>query len=150
MLFNDNVRRRFLAFVRQDRSGCWRWKGYCDKDGYARFSVDSTHCYRAARFGYEMFVGPIPEGLTLDHVRERGCQYRDCVNPDHLEPVTAEENNIRAGRHSRNAMKTHCVNDHEFTPENTYMRRYKDRYHRMCKECSRARKRANNGSVAQR
>jgi hypothetical protein len=43
---------------------------------------------RAHRFAYELLVGPIPEGLVIDHL----CRNRRCVNPAHLEPVTAEEN----------------------------------------------------------
>jgi hypothetical protein len=35
-----------------------------------------------------MFVGPVPEGLELDHL----CRVTTCVRPSHLEPVTTGEN----------------------------------------------------------
>ena len=49
----------------------------------------------AHRYVYELFRGPIPDGHVLDHVKKKGCKHRDCVNPDHLEPVTQQENTLR-------------------------------------------------------
>ena len=58
------------------------------------------------RWVYETTVGPIPEGLEIDHVKDRGCTSTLCINPDHLEPVTHVENQrrgrletCRSGRH---------------------------------------------------
>lgn len=82
-------RERFETyFSRAD--GCWLWTGRLDQDGYGHFRQD----YRrtgAHRFAYEYFVGPIPRGLVVDHL----CRVRHCVRPDHLEPVTTQENFIR-------------------------------------------------------
>lgn len=72
-----------------------------------------THSHR---FAYELLVGPVPEGMQLDHL----CRNRWCCNPEHLELVTPRENTLRGvGPSAVNAVKTHCKNGHEFTPENT-------------------------------
>lgn len=71
-------------------SGCLLWTGPLDKDGYGLASVDSRSV-RAHRLSYETRVGPIPEGLQLDHT----CEVRSCIRPEHLEPVTNFENTVR-------------------------------------------------------
>lgn len=74
-----------------DVGDCWQWTGSCDKDGYGKFRFNNRH-FRAHRFVWELLVGPIPDGLVIDHL----CRNTGCVNPDHLEPVTNEEN-LRRG-----------------------------------------------------
>ena len=81
---------------------------------------------RAHRVMYEMFVGPIPEGVTLDHL----CRTRNCVRVSHLEPVT-NVINIKRGVPFRQRL-THCQRGHEFTEENTG--RHPDGK-RFCKVC---------------
>ena len=105
---------RFMKKTEIIESGCWLWLGYTDRKGYGIFGVSSGKTVKAHRFSYELFVGPIPEGLPLDHL----CRTRNCVNPFHLEPVTNQENVIRGFR-ARTA-KTHCKNGHELTESNTY------------------------------
>lgn len=106
-----------------DRSGgdnaCWLWTAFTQK-GYGRFEGVVAH-----RVAYELLVGPIPDGLQLDHL----CRVRQCVNPAHLEPVTNAENARRAA-----VARTHCVHGHEFTPENTSLNR---RGARVCRTCTR-------------
>lgn len=109
-------------FWRQvDRSGCccWLWTGHLNL-GYGRFKYrlgpNDCRSSQAHRVAYELLVGPIPEGLHLDHL----CRVRNCVNPAHLEPVTPAENTHRSLR-SRGAEIDKCINGHEKTPENTYV-----------------------------
>jgi len=70
---------------------CWIWTGVCTKDGYGRITIDGKQ-KSAHRVVYELTVGPIPEGLELDHL----CMVTGCVSPFHLEPVTRSVNMSRA------------------------------------------------------
>ena len=75
---------------------CWYWRGELDRHGYGVLEVCGKG-KRVHRLSYEAFVGPIPAGLVIDHL----CRVRDCINPDHLEPVTSQENTRRGnvGKH---------------------------------------------------
>jgi hypothetical protein len=86
----------FWSHVEKTDDGCWLWTGAINHNGYGIFAVDGKKVARAHRVAYELEVGPIPFGLHLDHVEERGCTSRACVNPAHLEPVTQRVNNERA------------------------------------------------------
>lgn len=97
---------RFLRFV-DKTDGCWLWTGTTSGSN-ARYGTfwDGERKVYAHRFAYETWVGPIPEGHEIDHVRERGCTSKLCVRPDHLEPVVHRENRrrgrldvCRSGRH---------------------------------------------------
>lgn len=84
---------RFAIKYRVDGvSGCWVWMGALSggQMGYGQFYDGKTNA-RAHRWSYENFVGPIPAGMTLDHL----CGRTECVNPHHLEPVTSRENSLR-------------------------------------------------------
>lgn len=113
--------------------GCWEWVRFIDSDGYGHF-WNGDKQVSAHRWVYEAEVGLIPPDMTIDHL----CLNRACVRPDHLEVVTNVEN-VRRGISfsSENAARTHCVNGHPFSPENT--RRRKGR--RECLACVRARDR---------
>lgn len=112
--------------------GCWEWTGARQAGGYGRFMVSSSPrvLVLAHRYSYELANGPIGDDLTLDHL----CLNASCVNPAHLEPVTREENALRA---SRNATKTHCDAGHEFTEANTYRSPSRPDV-RCCRACRKA------------
>jgi hypothetical protein len=119
---------RFWAKV--DKSGeCWLWTAQTHS-GYGYFNVGHEHKVRAHRWSYERFVGPIPDGLTLDHL----CHNRACVRPDHLEPVTVQENLRRSMDRRRSA--THCKRGHP------YPREYQPDKKRQCRVCELAANRA--------
>jgi hypothetical protein len=122
---------RFWARVRRTVT-CWLWEGCKDRLGYGEV------CYRggnrkAHRRSYELLVGPVPDGLELDHL----CRNPSCVNPAHLEPVTHAEN-VRRGisgsvNGARQAAKTHCKRGHPYSAENTRTHRGM----RQCRTCKR-------------
>jgi hypothetical protein len=94
-------------------NGCWLWIGSQKPTGYGLARVDGR-TRRVHQVLYQIMIGEIPEGLELDHT----CRNPSCINPTHLEPVTHQVNMSRG----RLASQTHCVNGHEYTPENTYIR----------------------------
>ena len=124
---------------------CWLWTGGCTKLGYPKFHIPKAgsatrrNVY-AHRYAYEFCVGPIPKGLTIDHL----CEIKLCVRPEHLEPTTIRVNILRSSRNPAaiNARKTHCKRGHEFTEENTS--RFKNEAGhpgRHCRTCDRLRAR---------
>lgn len=127
--------KRFWSMVDKTVDGCWLWTGGISANtGYANFWFGGR-TVSAHRWAYERFVGPIPRGLHLDHVRDRGCGHRHCVNPAHLEAVTQRENNLRAdGLAADNARKTHCRHGHPFDEANTYVDRRGRRNCRICRD----------------
>lgn len=109
--------------------GCWRWTR-STVSGYSHISVDGK-LWLGHRLSYHLFVGPIPAGMTVDHL----CFNSLCVNPEHLRLLTHAENCAN----QRSAFKTHCVNGHEFTPENTRIKPPGRRQGvRDCRKCNSA------------
>ena len=108
---------------------CKLWLG-CTTDGYGLVRRDGR-TQRVHRLAFEREVGPIPDGLQLDHL----CRQRNCTNVLHLEVVTQRENILRGvGASAKNARKTHCLHGHLFDLLNTY---YYSRYgKRACRACN--------------
>ncbi len=113
----DRLRARF-----QVGDGCWEWTGRRRaENSYGHIGFQGRNLL-AHRLVYELLVGPIPDGHELDHL----CRNKGCVNPDHLEVVTHQENMKRLM-----ALKTHCPSGHEYTEANIYW--YDGR--RLCRRC---------------
>lgn len=109
---------------------CWLWQGAKIRGRYGVVGVNYKKML-AHRQSYLDFVGPIPDGMHLDHL----CGNPSCVNPLHLEPVTQAENNARAGalgRMDRRSMNTHCKHGHEYTLKNTRITKEGWRECRVC------------------
>lgn len=165
---------RFMSRITVVLSGCWEMSGVHDRDGYAQF-----HRYqktsKAHRVSYEWHNGKIPVGLTIDHL----CENKGCVNPEHLEAVTREENGRRhnakgykrwwialsdqdkslfvenvSNKASRVAAAkklaaTHCKRGHEWNPETTYITPGSG--HRRCNVCfAEVQKRAYTKQIAKK
>ncbi len=130
------IKERLAKFISRV-NGCWEWQGRITCQGYGQIGVGSRvdgsrRTRQAHTVSYETFVGKVPKGLVLDHT----CRNRRCINPDHLEPVTAQENirrslpyrPFRIGMAVINANKTECKNGHllDYVAPNG---------HRGCKTC---------------
>jgi len=134
-----DVKERFLEKVKKSGT-CWNWDASIRRGGYGRFTINGKSVV-AHRFSYELLIGPIPEGMQLDHL----CRNRKCVNPDHLEPVTLQEN-LRRGEGNKKATiaaakkrmsKKYCKRGHPYDSINTYIRPDGGR---DCRTCARIRR----------
>lgn len=104
---------------------CWPWKGSIHWEGYGAYNGRVAH-----RLVYEQLIGPVPPGLQLDHL----CRNRRCVNPHHLEPVTARVNILRGDSPgARSVRRPTCANGHPRDEEHTYVWCGE----RFCRECNR-------------
>lgn len=129
-LLPDRIQSRIMPV----EDGCWLWVHTLMRDGYGLVWMNgkTTVAHRAI---YEALVGPISDGLDLDHL----CRVRSCVNPEHLEPVTHAEN-CRRGEGGKEtgrqmASKTHCPQGHPYSGANLYVNPKGGRH---CRECRRA------------
>lgn len=122
---------------------CWLWTGQLSKDGYGKIQLRPADLWMAGKIGdkpqgcrvhrvaYTIWRGPIPEGMTLDH----RCRVITCFNPDHLRPMTTQENvMIGEGIFAQNARKEYCTNGHLLSEENLYTHRIDGRVCKICRE----------------
>lgn len=121
-------------------NGCWIWTGGVANHGYGEIGVGSRvggakrTKLLVHRLVYELLVGEIPDGLDIDHL----CRNKICVNPAHLEPVTRRENLARG---NGNITKTHCPQGHPYDEANTYRKKSRYGFQRICRTCERRRQR---------
>jgi hypothetical protein len=129
----------FWALV-DETADCWIWGGRINDQGYGVWVRDLNHHY-AHRYAYQVLVGPITDDLQLDHTCHTrdpactegpSCPHRRCVNPTHLEPVTAAVNIKRAVER-----RLTCRRGHPWVASNIYVR--PDTGHRVCRACARHR-----------
>jgi hypothetical protein len=113
---------------RPELGPCWLWTARISTGGYGAFQIGKRPI-SAHVAAWELVHGPIPTGVERDHL----CRVRRCVRPDHLEPVTHQENVLRGeGIAARQAQRTHCPKGHPYDAENT--RIYRGR--RFCRACA--------------
>lgn len=113
---------RFVSKIEVTET-CWLWRGSIAKTKYGVFSLHGS-MYLAHRLAYEIWIGPLCEGLVVDHL----CRVRNCVCPEHLEQITHKENVYRA----TGASKETCPNGH---PRNEFERRTTTKNQLYCLAC---------------
>lgn len=122
---------------------CWEWTGALSKGRYGQIPR-RIGTRKAHRFIYELLRGPIPEGMTIDHL----CKCTRCVNPAHMEVVSAQENVLRSDcLGMQNKRKTHCCRGHELAGRNLIIQRTGKR---NCRECVNAALRKNRAMRRQK
>lgn len=132
---------RFWAKV-EKTDGCWIWTA-AKTHGHGVFGVNGRNRY-AHILAYELLVGPVPDGLDLDHL----CRNRACVRPDHLEPVTRRVNLLRGETiAARHAAKTHCPQGHPYEPPHVRIVQGPNGPQRQCRTCDRDRQRARRAAA---
>jgi hypothetical protein len=124
----------------EPNTGCWIWNAASNNKGYGKIWWNGKLC-EAHRTVYELLIGSIPSGLECDHL----CRVPCCVNPAHIEPVTASVNSFR-GKNSalldlsvhNNGRKTHCKRGHLLSGPNVLFSEWEDgSVHRSCRICKR-------------
>lgn len=125
-----HIRERLEAGSVSVSNGCIEWMLTRDRDGYGMIKVGGK-MRGAHRVAYEIHKREIPEGLQLDHL----CRNRACINPEHLEPVTNRENQMRGRAPGVLVhLSGRCAAGHEMTGSNVYVDHGGKRY---CRECRR-------------
>lgn len=133
----EDPKAKLLARVVADSNGCHIWTAGKNDRGYGYVVINGSKIY-THRLSYELFVGPIPDGLVIDHL----CRNPPCCNPTHLEPVTPAENT----RRGEPAQRTHCPKGHLYDEANTRIRHRTDKKNgtsvtsRECRKCNQARR----------
>ena len=86
---------------------CWWWKGSVNHSGYVHIRIKGKKIY-GHRYSYELFKEKIPDGMILHHT----CKRRECLNPDHMIPVTREEHpgvGAPKGNHNRGGYRAYIA-----------------------------------------
>lgn len=120
---------RMMEKIRTDADGCWVWVGARCGGKHSRYGMikNNGKPLMAHRASYEAHVGPIANGLVIDHL----CRNTFCINPAHLEAVTQQENVLRGA----GAMKPHCPHGHDMSGDNLRIQKTKSSSRRICATC---------------
>lgn len=124
-----DLRQHFESKVVSKAGDHWLLSCNRNNKGYAVISVGGGVKKYAHRVAYELYVGPIPEGLVIDHE----CEIKWCCNPEHLRPMTNAGNIRRAYKQCK---RGHDLND----PEVAYINRSGRRICRPCQNIRNARR----------
>lgn len=129
----SDVREYLLTRIRQTDAGCWEWTR-ASSSGYGTLGPGREE-RKAHRLSYRVFVGPMPAGLVIDHL----CRNTLCINPLHLEPVTARVNTLRGvSPLALLARQETCINGHPLISDRIVIRRRgNEGRERRCIECQR-------------
>lgn len=122
-MMTDAEYERFMSKTHRD-GDCLLWDGPLDKDGYGHFYLRRRN-RGSHRVAWWNVRGDIPDGMVVNHK----CRNRHCVNPQHLEVITARENSLRDSTSpaALNARKVMCPRGH------AYDRKYgRQRYCSIC------------------
>jgi hypothetical protein len=122
---DDRVAERF--FSKLDIGDCWEWTASRTPRGYGRFGYGGRRIWFAHRFAWSLLVGPIDDGLVIDHL----CRNHACCNPDHLEPVP-QKVNLHRGVGKRGVVE--CPRGHAYTETNSYINK---KGVKICRTCRR-------------
>lgn len=145
-LYGDPVANFWKKLTPGDADACWPWEGNIEPSGYGTFQTthEGVRFTKAHRFAYHVMIGPVPDGMDLDHTCHTNdsnchlgndCPHRACCNPRHLEPVTEMTNIHRSrGPSGVNHQKTHCIHGHPLSGDNLLIRADG---HRRCRTCKR-------------
>lgn len=113
---------------RRHPEGCWQWIGKSHYSGYGNVYIQGR-IYTTHRVMFELYYGPIPDGLDLDHI----CRNRICCNPEHLEPVSRRVNSLRGvGATAAHAKANHCPHGHPYEGNNLVILSHGGRDCRQC------------------
>jgi hypothetical protein len=125
---------RFMSKVKKTSNGCWIWQAFKQNDGYSRFTFMGRSMV-GHRASYQIFKGELDPEKHIHHV----CNTPSCVNPEHLEQISPQENYMISNSFSaKNARKTHCHRGHVFDEANTnysYYGKDKSMRRRQCRAC---------------
>lgn len=139
---HEHTKKRLMSKLSVNlETGCWEWTDRLQENGYGKLMHVGGRRGRhewAHRAAYELFVGPIPDGLVLDHL----CRNTACANPKHLEAVTHKTNCLRGASPAvRAGLANECTKGHQLSPANTYVQPKSGR--RTCRICKKNRRRRN-------